>query len=615
MPTDKEKKESDELVMRIEKQLDEIDTSEFLNDATRECLEEKGILGDKKPLVERKIHKTDKERLVFEAGVEFTRLSNGAEFDKLKIGSFLKIKDVEKGLTIASRSILETAPFYAGNNVAKKEIAGIEYYTAKVKGKALIIRDSLYVFPSDIPAEISVTINKEKTYAYIDCAPAYGAGTPLTASDVEKELKKQGICFGILEKNIQEAVDSANQTHLRKAGILVAQGKPPIPGERGKIEYQFTEKPDENGIHILPDGRVDYRKTKVITTAEQDQLLAKIIAPRIGTPGKNILGETIPAPDGKPVRLATGRGVRTSENGKEYFAVIQGCIISNGSVLDVVPVFAVNGDVDFSTGNIKFNGTVLVNGTVRDGFEVKAEGDIIVTAIVESARLEAGRDIVIKGGAQGKGKGLISAGRDIRIGYAQNARLEAQGDIYIANYAINSYIFTSKNIIMNEQKGAIIGGEVFALKGIEVLLLGSENGSKTFVDAGTDYLVKRRMGEIDDAIKFCKANVSKIEDSLKTLAVRMKTNGELSDAMKRVVEKALEKKKDLEERLSIMVAKRADLYEQAQSGDECLIKVKRRCYPDVTIKIKEFKMVVTKSRDNVRFYEDVENGEIAVGVY
>lgn len=602
---------------RIEKQLDEIDTIEILNDSTKESLEEKGFLGDKKIEVRATQQKTftEKEHLVFEPGVEFSRLSGGAEFGKLKIEPFLNFKDVENGQVIARRCLPELIPFTAGNNVSKSEDPSGEVYIAGARGKVLVIKNALFVLPSDIPCQVRITVDKIKQHAFLDCVPAYGSGTPLTAAAVEAEMKKQGILFGILEKNIHDAVDTANRTHTGQNGILAAQGKPPVPGDKGKIEYMFEEKPEECEFHVLPDGRVDYRKTKVIVMTEQDRLLARIIDPQNGIEGKNVYGETVSAASGAPIRLAMGRGVRVSESGKEYYAVTDGCIISNGSLLEVVPVYVVNGDVDFSTGNIQFNGTVLINGTVRDGFEVKAEGDIIVNNIVESARLEAGRDIIIKGGVQGKGKGLICAGRDLRVGYAQNARLEAQGNIYIANYAINSCIFTSRFLIMNQQRGAIMGGEAYALKGIDAMTLGSENGIKSYVDVGTDYLIRRRITEIDEAIGFCRMNASKIEDSLKTLAARVKTNEQLSEGMKQVVVKALEKKKDLEQRMAIMLAKRSDLCEQGQNPDICFLRVKFRCYPDVTIKIKEYKMILSKARDHVQFYEDRQADEIAIGAY
>jgi hypothetical protein len=313
--------------------------------------------------------------------------------------------------------------------------------------------------------------------------------------------------------------------------------------------------------------------------------------------------------------LAAGEGVRADKGATEFYAAINGSIILNGSVIEVVNTYVVDGDVDFSTGNIQFNGNVLINGNVPDGFEVKAEGDIIVAKIVESARLEAGRDIVIKGGVQGKGRGLISAGRDIKVGYAQNARLEAQGNIYIGNFAINSYVFTSKNLVMLEKRGSVIGGEVFAQRGIDVRILGSENGVKTSAEAGTNYLVLRRISELDTAIEFCERNILKIDDSLKTFYSRMKSGQPMTDATKQVIAKTIEKKKDLEQRRAIMFAKRTDLFEQSRERDACFVKVKQTCFADVTIKIKEYKTVVTKERNNVRFFEDRNAETIAVGAY
>jgi hypothetical protein len=349
--------------------------------------------------------------------------------------------------------------------------------------------------------------------------------------------------------------------------------------------------------------------------AKTGQLLARLIEPKQGTAGKNVLGEQIVAPDGLPAALTAGEGVKIGKNSNEFYAEINGSIIVNGSIISVVNTYVVNGDIDFSTGNIQFNGNVLINGNIPDGFEVKAEGDIIVAKIVESARLEAGRDIVIKGGIQGKGKGLISAGRDIKVGYAQNARHEAQGNIYIGNFAINSYIFTSKNLSMLEKRGAVIGGEVFAQRGIDVRELGSESGVKTFVEVGTNYLVLRRISELDAAIGFCERNIQKINEGLKVFLNRVKAGSTMNDSMKQVVAKTVEKKKDLEQRRTVMFAKRSDLFAQSRERELCYVKVKSTCFPDVYLKIKEFKTVVSKSRGNVRFFEDKKTEAIATSAY
>jgi len=101
--------------------------------------------------------------------------------------------------------------------------------------------------------------------------------------------------------------------------------------------------------------------------------------------------------------------VRKTET-EGVFAEVNGSIVLNRTIIEVVNTFVVNGTwiIQRATYNSRQRGHQRHG---PDGFEVKADGDIVVMKIVESARLEAGRDIIIKGGVQGKGKGLVSAGR------------------------------------------------------------------------------------------------------------------------------------------------------------------------------------------------------------
>ena len=609
--------EPDDLLARLEKQLDEIDTAEILQDMTPESLKEKGFIGNKAVKIPKRFatQETEKEHLAFEEGVEFERLPETVLLEQVGAESLQYLDDVESGGIIAMRDADESSPVVAGINVVRKEKDGKELYYAQVRGKVVIIKNVLHVIASDRDCTLSVRIDREKMNVILDCEPGLGRGRPLSFGAVMDALNGQGIKFGVDEKRITEVVGVAETSKKGQKDVCIASGKPPLPGACGSIEYLFSNEGLDADFKILADGRIDYHHSQNIVMAKKDQFLARLIAPKQGRAGVNVLGREVPAPGGAPAVLAAGEGVRADKGATEFYAAINGSIILNGSVIEVVNTYVVEGDVDFSTGNIQFNGNVLINGNVPDGFEVKAEGDIIVAKIVESARLEAGRDIVIKGGVQGKGKGLISAGRDIKVGYAQNARLEAQGNIYIGNFAINSYVFTSKNLVMLEKRGSVIGGEVFAQRGIDVRVLGSENGVKTSAEAGTNYLVVRKISELDAAIEFCERNILKIDDSLKTFYSRMKSGAPMTDATKQVVAKTIEKKKDLEQRRTIMFAKRTDLFEQSRERDACFVKVKQTCFADVTIKIKEYKTVVTKERNNVRFFEDRNAEAIVAGAY
>lgn len=612
-----ERRRAEELITRLERDLDDIETGEFVQGMTDEELREKGFVGDKDIAIQRARHRegTEREQLVFEPEVEFERLADTTQWHELTIEQLLYVKDMEPGGLVATRNADEHMEFGAGHNVRKEVKGNTEHYYASCRGKVLIYQNALHVFPSDIDSTVEVSISPDKMQATMSCSPAYGEGAALTAELVTAKLKAAGVKYGIDSEAIEKAVAEANRSQAAQRDVVAAAGTPPLPGENGRVEYSFDTETDSYDFKILPDGRIDYRNTSSIIMAEQGQLLATLLPPQPGIVGVNLFNETVSAEKGKPAALTAGRGVEVSEDGSHYTATLNGSIMLNGSLLEVVNTYVVDSDVDYSTGNIEFNGNVVINGTVVQGFEVKADGDIIVARNVESARLEAGRDVVIRGGAQGRGKGLVSAGRDIRLGYAQNARLEAQGNIYIDNFAVNSYVFTSKLLKMQEKRGVVIGGEVYAQRGVEVKELGSENGIKTYVEAGTDFLVKRTIAELENVVEICDRNIGKIEGTLKAVSKAVRSGQQLPAQKKLLVKKALEKKNELLQRRTAVMTKRNDLAERAMEKDVCFVRVRKRCHTDVVLRIRDAKMTVTEPRDNVRFYEDRQNGEVGVGAY
>lgn len=609
----------EELLAKFEKQLDEIETQEILRDMMPESLAEKGLMGEKpSPASKTKITQTtEKEHLVFEPGVEFERLGDSVDFETVDVGSLLHIADIENGKLIAIRSVDEKGEFHAGRNVSEGYLDGTVRFCALVRGKPVIIGNTLHVVPSDADAQVTIRVDDRKMNVRIDCTPGRGSGRQLSGDFIREELKLRDVVYGIKDDVIAVVVAEAGKKSTSIRDILIAEGTMPVPEKPGPVEYKFDTRPKEYDFTILPDGRIDYRKSKNILTAVKDQLLAHLGASKPGIPGRTVCNDVILPPEPASVlpALVAGNGVRVSDDGRDFFAEISGCILHNGSCLEVVNTYVVDGDVDFATGNIFFNGNVVVCGTVLDGFEIKADGDIIVSKIVESATLTAGRDVIVKGGVLGRGKGLVSAGRDIRIGYAQNARLEAQGSIYIGNYASNSYIATSKQLIMQQMRGAVIGGDVFALGGIDVRVLGSENGIKTSVEAGTDFLVMRTIKEMDDVISFCEENIRKIDDSFKYLNAKLDPDRPIPAVLKQSMKKAMGKRRDLEKRKAMVGVKRADLLNNAMEKGPCFVKVKDTCYTDVKIRIKEFFTHIAMSRQRVRFFSDEKLKEIGTGVY
>jgi uncharacterized protein (DUF342 family) len=168
---------------------------------------------------------------------------------------------------------------------------------------------------------------------------------------------------------------------------------------------------------------------------------------------------------------------------------------------------------------------------------------------------------------------------------------------------------------MLKKHGSIVGGEAFARRYIDVLSIGSHSGTKTYVTAGTDFLVRKKIKEIDAAIEFYADNLKKIDAMLKPALELLKSDPENPRYNKTIIQNTIQKRKELKTQQLVMEAKRKNLYEQMNVEGVCYIKVKHACYADVNISIKDLKHPNTMIRENVRFYEDRKDSEIKVGPY
>ena len=92
----------------------------------------------------------------------------------------------------------------------------------------------------------------------------------------------------------------------------------------------------------------------------------------------------------------------------------------DGDKIFVSDVYDVPDDVDNSTGDIEFNGSVVVHGNVRTGFCIKCGGNIEVYGVVEGADLDAGGDIILHRGVQGMSRCQIHA-VDVALSFADGA--------------------------------------------------------------------------------------------------------------------------------------------------------------------------------------------------
>lgn len=314
-----------------------------------------------------------------------------------------------------------------------------------------------------LPKGVHLSFDKLKLRASLKIDPDVTIDTKLDPlAEIVKALEKIGI-KDIDKKAVADLLDNIE----RDESAVIAEGVPPKGSKDGQVQYHFETNRERTVGDQGRLGKVDHRELNLIQNVKQGDTLAKTTPPEPGVPGRNILGDEIPAPPGKAAKIRIGRGVRIEQDGLKAVAAQDGMVTFEGGKIEVLPIYRVLGDVDYETGNIRFVGDVIVGGHVREDFGVKATGDVTVFGNVDKGDIEADGSVEVTGGILGKKTVSVGAGADITASFADNANLVAGGCALVRGEMLWSSIQADK-VVLEGPKGFAIGGTLRACREIRV---------------------------------------------------------------------------------------------------------------------------------------------------
>ena len=323
-------------------------------------------------------------------------------------------------------------------------------------------------------------ISANKLYAWVMVFPPMGEGQELTRAMLYQALQGQGIAYGINERLADRlSHDDQRYFHL----FLIAQGKPAFDGKNGNIVDYFP-RVVERILAVDEYDQVDYAALNLINNVKEGQEICRLIRPTEGEPGRTVLDQEIPAKSGKSVSLPKGRNTEISEDGDALVALADGHVEFTGRGFQVKPVLDVPGDVDFSTGNIKFVGDVNINGDVLSGFSVQAMGSVWVGGVIEAgSTVEAGGDLTVVKGILGDGTTTVRSQRCVFSKYIENATIYVRENLQ-TDAIINGGVYCDGEVVVRSGRGVIMGGRVWAAKKISASIVGSRSERRTSIVLG-----------------------------------------------------------------------------------------------------------------------------------
>lgn len=458
---------------------------------------------------------------------------------------------------------------------------------------------------------IKLEISSDYMQAILTIFPPKKGGKPITIEKIREILKKNNIIYGIDDKLIGEY---CNNSKFYKP-FLAAKGKDVIHGEDAKIEFYFNTNPTIN-FQEDEKGRVDFKEIGLIQNVSTGQILAKKIPPTTGEEGINIKGEKITPNKGKDIKIPIGKNVYLNENKDKAFSKIDGRVFLRNGKINVEPIFNIE-NVDYSTGNINFNGTVFIKGKIEDEFKVNATGDIFINKNVGKCYIESKKgQIIVGGGILGKGKGTIKAYGNITSRFVENAILISQNNIIVNKAIMHSRVYAGGEVVVNGERGLIVGGIVQAKKGITANEIGSISFTKTILTVGYDPETLKKIAEIEEEISNEEEKLEKFNLAIESLIKLMK-NGIIKDKLE--YEQKMNKLQSFFKREKEIIEKKQEeiieLKNKSSPETKSKIRVKGITYPGVIIEIANEHFKIRQEYRYTSFYFDTRNHEIKTEQY
>ncbi|MEP7703712.1 FapA family protein [Paraglaciecola sp. 25GB23A] len=377
--------------------------------------------------------------------------------------------------------------------------------------------------------EIKCKIQEDELAATLILTRGYG-GKPVSYDMLLATLKDLNIIRGISKKRINALVSQCNDGVPGQVyQNLIAKGMPPRNGRPSKLQ-PLVQNALERILRPQTVGtaRVDMRNLGDVICVKKGTELLRRLPPSKGRSGRTITGSIITPKPGDWLSFRPGEGTVISEQDENLLlADISGMPKFKDQKMWVDDTFICKG-VNVGTGNINYDGAVLVNGDVTEKMKIIASGDVTINGFVESAHIQAGGDIIITEGAMGKVNDNVTeystqlfAKGSVHVQHGQGLDINCNGSVTIGRQLAYSRITCKGEVTVgaiDKPNGNIFGCIIKCNSKLTAGTIGAISGSNLSVDFsdGFNSLLERK-DTLDELLRQIRQNNTRHQQRMKLI--------------------------------------------------------------------------------------------------
>ncbi|RYZ57539.1 MAG: DUF342 domain-containing protein [Proteobacteria bacterium] len=306
------------------------------------------------------------------------------------------------------------------------------------------------------------------------------------------ELAKAGINYGF-ETTLPDFVEALKRGDTI-VGSLIAKGKAAEPGESLAFIPLVNVEEDSGET-------VDLRERQNNKVVHTDDLVGEVRYTD-GEAGMTVEGKFFFA-RGSAIALGiqTGDGIVVKHD-CQFFATRDGLLSIENNIISCKTVYVHKGSINLASGNLKFEGSVVVEGDIESGASVEIVGSLVVKGSIDSAKVRCTGDVEVKGGVNTGKRGYLHVGGNASVGFIENSIVQVKQSLSVQRLITHSWIVCGGAIqVRDESKGMILGGLLCSWQAIVCAKFGSDKGHTTQCRIGSNYQDELRLQRLAQRIK------------------------------------------------------------------------------------------------------------------
>ncbi|MFW6293087.1 MAG: FapA family protein, partial [Spirochaetota bacterium] len=424
---------------------------------------------------------------------------------------------------------------------------------------------------------ITCRIADDEMSAQVEISEPRKGAAPPTTDDVLDALGESGVRAGIDRDRVRALVRDERYGEL----VTVAEGSPPVDAKSARIVYHFDPYRGKPYL-VMEFDRINLRELRFIENVHAGDLLAELEPPVEPRDGFTVLGRTLPAStETEPIELSAGANTARSEDATRIHATEDGNVRLVDGTIVVEPVVSVE-SVDYRTGNIRFEGSVVVEKDVADGFVIEADGDVEVGRGVGRATIRAGGNVLLRSGVNGNGVARIESEGNVFAKYAEGATILSHANVFVEEAVMHCHLTAWRHCVLNGRRSEIIASNLVVGGSLWCKKLGSISEAPTYVSIGV-------APELLESFRGARQDVDEGERRLDEVQQRIEqidralVDGHTDDRLYETREQLLAESADLKTRLPDARHRFHELRENLQASKESRLVVEDTMYKGAVV--------------------------------